>query len=320
MNEISLFTRLRFKQIRLTAKVLDKLCSQRKIAKVLGLLGRSALIDRTLVGFRRTFPSFEAAHRYARKYKVPSHEHGGNVSIHISRTDAVRPSDYPLLFHLQRLFADANSDVRSVLDIGGSIGNLFYCYSRYLHYPAGFKWTVCEVPQTAVTGRKIAEERGEDRLIFVDRLDACTEADIIVISGALHYFESLPPEMTSHLHRAPRHVFINRTPVIDGPSAITLQDHEQYIAMSPARILSRQTLLECMAAANYELVDQWNAPELRLNIPLHPEASVSSYSGFYFRARKAQEAAGKPRRRNRRSTLKRIKLQQTTPITPEKLA
>jgi hypothetical protein len=54
--------------------------------------------------------------------------------------------------------------------------------------------------------------------------------------------------------------------------------------MSPARILSRKTLLESMAGANYELVDEWKIPDLRLKIPLDPGSSASTYSGFYFRS------------------------------------
>jgi putative methyltransferase (TIGR04325 family) len=187
---------------------------------------------------------------------------------------------------MQRLMGE----VKSVLDIGGSVGNLFYCYSRYLRYPPGFTWTVFEVPETVAAGRRLAQEKDERRLRFVDRIEACDSVDAVVISGALHYFEELPPELTRSLRRRPQHVFINRTPVIDGPSAITIQDHEQYFAISPARILSRGLLLQTMTDAGYELVDEWKAHELRLRIPLHPEASVPAYSGFYFRRKESRTA------------------------------
>jgi putative methyltransferase (TIGR04325 family) len=281
LSKVSSFTRLRFKQIRLLAKTVDRITSNSGSNKLLSTLGRHRRLDHLLAGFRRTFRSFDEARWVASKYAVPSHEHPENISTHAYRTEKIRPSDYPLLFHLQPLMDEVNS----VLDIGGSVGNLFYCYSKYLRYAPAMTWTVLEVPATVAAGSHIAKERGEQRLRFIERIEDCEEVGIVIISGALHYFEQLPHELTHGLRRQPRHVFINRTPVINGPTTITIQDHENYIAISPARILSRCVLLGAMEKAGYELVDDWKAPELRLRIPLHPEASVSAYSGFYFRLR-----------------------------------
>lgn len=287
MTKISSITRIRFKQIRLLAKVVERLSSHDRPSKLLSALGRNVLLDHSLSGFRRTFPTFQEAHRQARRYRVPSHEHPANITTHTHRSEEIRPSDYAVLFHMQRLMGEINS----VLDIGGSVGNLFYCYSKYLTYPPGMTWTVVEVPETVAAGSRIAMEKAEPRLRFAERIKGCNSVDAVVISGALHYFEELPPELIRGLSSQPRHVFINRTPVIDGPTAITIQDHEHYFAISPARILSRDTLMKAMTEAGYELVDEWKANELRLRIPFHPEASVSAYSGFYFRI-KASEGAG----------------------------
>jgi len=300
MNQINPITRMRIRQIRLFAKTVDKLFSGSGRSKLLSILGSNSLVDHSLSGFRRTFPSFEAARREAGRYHLPSHEHPGNIAIHTYRTEEVRPSDYPVLYHLQSLMGE----IHSVLDIGGSVGNLFYCYSRFLTYPRDFTWTVFEVPQTAAAGCRLAQQRNEFRLRFVERLEKAGSVDAVVISGALHYFEELPPDLTRPLRRQPRHVFINRTPVTDGPTAITIQDHEQYFAISPARILSRATLLEAMTSAGYELVDEWKAHELHLCVPLHPEASVSAYSGFYFRMRQEGEV---PLRRSHRAIPRRVR-------------
>jgi putative methyltransferase (TIGR04325 family) len=281
MNELKSIERLRFNQIRFFSKTVVKIAQSPRAGAFRSLLGRIPSLDDLLFGFRRTFPSFEAANRYAAKYNVLSHEHPENIAEHARRAQFARPSDYPVLFYLQKL----SCDLRSVLDIGGCVGNLFYAYSRCLQFPPDLQWTVFDLPETISEGRKIAAERPDARLGFVDRLEDCPAADAVVISGALHYMEALPPELMAGLKRQPRHLFINRAPVIDGPSAITLQDHEGRYALSAARILSRKVLLEAMAAANYELIDEWTVPELRLEIPLHPDASVSAYSGFYFRAK-----------------------------------
>lgn len=290
MNDTHLMNRLRFKQIRLFAKIVERLTPGTRPSRLLGALGSNPLIDQSLAGFRRVFPTFEEAHHQAAKYRVLSHEHSGNINIHSTRTDQIRPSDYPVLFHMQKMM----DEVTSVLDIGGSIGNLFYSYSRVLEFPLEVTWTVLELPKTIAAGRQIADQRDERRLRFIERVEDCRPVDLVIISGALHYFEQLPPELTHGLRRQPRHIIINRTPVIDGPSAITIQDHEYYFALSPARVLSRETLMRAMNEAGYELVDEWKAPELRLLIPLHPEASVSAYSGFYFRMKQPAKRPAPP--------------------------
>ena len=287
MTVLGRVTRLRYNQIRFLVKVFEKLSFHRAARTLFGSLGRNTLISHALVGFRRTFKTFEEAERCVRRYNVPSHEHPANISLHSSLNQAARASDYPVLFHLQRLLQAASSQGGSgnVLDIGGSAGNLFYCYGQYLSYPRYLSWTVFEVPEHAASGRAIAEERGEHRLRFIDDLEDCRAANTVIISGSLHYFNALPGELIRFLDPPPMHLFINRTPVIDGPSVITIQDAGAYYAMSPARILSREDLIGSLAAANYHLVDEWSVPELRLIIPLDPSSSAPAYSGFYFRRR-----------------------------------
>ena len=294
MTAVPLSTRLRFSQIRLTAKVLTRLAALPGLKSLLTLLGGSSTIDRTLVGFRATFPTFAAARAYAARYAVPSHEHPGNVVTHLSLSEAIRPSDRPVLTHLREiLHASGSLADASVLDIGGSAGNLFYSYTPHLDLPPGLSrtlsktlsWTVFEVPENVLAGRELAAGLSASRLHFIDDLAACTHAGIVLISGSLHYFEALPPELIRHLDPPPKHIFINRTPVIDGPTSITIQDAVSYYAISPARILSRSVLLASMAAAGYELVDEWRVPDLKFPIPLHPRSSALFYSGFYFRQR-----------------------------------
>ena len=284
MADISLSTRLRFTQIRVTSKVLTRFAAVPGLGALVALLGRSPTVERALVGFRFSFPTFVAACAYAARYAVPSHEHPGNVVTHLSLGDETRSSDRPVLTRLREILSASNSFAGlSVLDIGGSAGNLFYSYARHLDLPPDLTWTVFEVPENVLAGRRIAAERSESRLQFIDDSAACTHADVVLISGSLHYFEALPPELVRHLDPPPNHIFINRTPVIDGPTTITIQDAVSYYAISPARILSRATLLASMKSAGYDLVEEWHVPDLKLAIPLHPEASAGFYSGFYFR-------------------------------------
>jgi putative methyltransferase (TIGR04325 family) len=283
MNQISLQRKLRFKQVRTTARLFARLSTRPVIGKLLQTIGKSDLCSRALVGFSRPFPTFAAAQAYADRYGVPSHEHPRNTVSHLALNQHARPSDYPILFYLKSFSIEINS----ILDIGGSAGNLFYCYDQYLHFSPPFRWTVNEVPANNIAGRQLAQQRNEPRLHFIDSLTECPHADAVLISGALHYFEALPPALMQHLNPPPRHVFINRTPVIEGPTTITIQDAGTYYAISPARILSRSTLLESMSAANYDLIDEWTIPDFRFPIPLHPKSSANDYSGFYFKLKDA---------------------------------
>ena len=283
MQQISPLRRLRFKQVRRVARICAKLSTRPAIGNLIRILGKSAFCSRALVGFNRVFPNFEAAQRYADRYGVLSHEHPSNTVSHLALTRSARFSDYPVLFYMQQ----SSGEITSVLDIGGSAGNLFYCYDQYLHFSRNFRWTVNEVPANNRAGRQLALERAEPRLHFIDDLSECTHVDAVLISGALHYFEALPPEMMQHLQPRPRHVFINRTPVIEGPTTITIQDAGTYYAISPARILSRSALIQAMETANYDLIDEWLIHDFKFRIPLSPQVSADHYSGFYFKLREA---------------------------------
>ncbi|WP_260706333.1 methyltransferase, TIGR04325 family [Edaphobacter flagellatus] len=291
MEEVSSLTRLRFQQVRLTAHLCARLSRFGGTRSLFQTLGKNNLLEHALLGFNSIFPSFEAAKSYAKRYKVASHEHPGNTAVHLELNQAPRPSDYPVLFHMQNLLPE----VHSVVDIGGSAGNLFYCYDRYLHFDPQFSWTVNDMPANNRIGARIAGEHHESRLHFVDELADCEPVDMVLISGALHYFELLPPEMMRALKRPPRHVIINRTPVIEGETTITIQDAGFYYAISPARLLSRKALMQSMSDADYEVVDEWTVPDLHFDIPLHPECSARYYSGFYFRLRSPEN---RPAREN----------------------
>lgn len=115
MNGISTTTRLRYNQIRLFSKVFEKLSFHSTTRRLFASIGRSTLLSHSLVGFRRTFDTFESAGRCVRRYKVPSHEHPANVAEHIHSNQVARASDYPVLFHLQQVIAS----VENVFDIGG---------------------------------------------------------------------------------------------------------------------------------------------------------------------------------------------------------
>ena len=248
----------------------------RAIVRLRSVLGIRTLL-KSLLGFRKTFPSFEAAQACAARYIEAGHEHPDELDYHLSTADTVRESDYPVLFHL----APIARNVRRVLDLGGNVGNLFYAYEKQLDFPADLVWTIYDLPAQITLGEKIAAERGEKHLRFIRSLAARQAADVFITSGSLHYFaQPLDQILLSH-ESLPTHVFVNRTPCSNGDDLITVQDNGSYLV--PCQLHSRSKLLEGMERLGYRLIAQWPVHELRLWVPLYPELSPSCYSGFYFR-------------------------------------
>jgi putative methyltransferase (TIGR04325 family) len=195
-----------------------------------------------------------------------------------------QPSDYPVLFYLGRLVAEPVT----ILDIGGSAGSLYYCYSRYVDLSHAKCWTVLELPFVAEFGRQLALERNECRLRFTSTLEG-VDSDILLASGSLHYFESPLPDLVRELPHKPKHVIINRTPLSDLPSVVTVQDAGKFLVA--CRIHRREELIGGMEALNYELVDSWRVPDHSIQIPFYPEYSVPEYSGLYFRLKSTAESS-----------------------------
>jgi putative methyltransferase (TIGR04325 family) len=271
------FQRLRIRQIRATSNALSVLNGLPGLKQLTALTGSSRLLSQALIGYRRTFNNLQDAEHCVAKYRFSMQEHPDAVENHLHLSERARPSDYAVLFYLQQILPEC----RSVLDIGGNAGNLFYCYSQYLNYPENFTWTVYDLPKIAEMGRAIAAQRGELRLHFLGSLAECGPMNIVLISGALHYFTEMPPAFLKQLPAMPQHVFINRTPISRGRSVVSIQDAVSYLA--PARTINRDELIGSMQQAGYQLADEWSAPELGLDMPLNPRETVRAYSGMYFR-------------------------------------
>jgi putative methyltransferase (TIGR04325 family) len=279
MYRPSLFLRLRIFQIRALASLLTFLGSRAVgrgfITRIRSNRAARGLLNAGL-GFRRVFPSFAAAQACASKYIPSGHAHPDESSYHISIADTVRESDYPVLFYLAPLV----SELRTVFDLGGSVGNLFYSYQSQLDFPAGLVWKVYDLPVNKPVAEKLAFERGETRMRFANALAEASGCDVFIASGSLHYFEESLHEILRPLETLPEHVFANRMPCSNGPALITVQDNRTYLV--PCKLHSRATLVAGMQDLGYELRSEWPVYERRLHVPTHPDVSARTYSGFYF--------------------------------------
>jgi putative methyltransferase (TIGR04325 family) len=276
MRLTKIVQRVRTAQVRVTAGVLVPLSRQKMFAGILQGLGSIGVVERTLVGYRRGFTSRAVADDCVSRQGMASHSHPGAIDLHIGFAEKARPSDYPVLYHLGRLLPE----VRRVVDVGGNAGNCFYCYAKYLTLSSDFSWNVFDIDAAVIAGRALAAARGESRLHFWSDLKECGSGDLVLISGALHYLEQMPPELLAGWASKPKHVLVNRCPVTHGEPIYGIQDAGAW--MTSAKVLSRKELLRAMAEAGYGLVDEWPVLELKLEFPLRPQNSVGAYSGFLF--------------------------------------
>jgi putative methyltransferase (TIGR04325 family) len=230
-------------------------------------------------GYNRVFPDLAAARAFADRYTEPGHESAENqddLRVYLARA---RPGDYPVMLHLGRLLLGG----LRVFDLGGSLGNLFYLYDRYLDFPASLCWTVHDLPGPMERGREFARQKGESRVRFTADAGDASGQDVLLVSGALHYFDFALADYLGGLARRPRHVFLNRTPLVDAPTAATVQ-YTPGVAMVACRLLNRGELVTGLERLGYRLVDAWRVPELSIKLPYDPEYWVREYSGVYFRA------------------------------------
>jgi putative methyltransferase (TIGR04325 family) len=171
--------------------------------------------------------------------------------------------------------------IRNVFDLGGSVGNLFYCYSKYLDIPSDFSWTVCDLADTNKLGKELAVSMNETRLRFTDqRLDA-DGTDLLIISGALHYFEQSLSDMVAAFIVKPRYVLVNRAPLVDVPALVTVQDGGTYRLVCVLH--NRNDLIRGLGSLGYELLNSWEIHSRSVVIPCYPDRSAQFYSGLFFR-------------------------------------
>jgi putative methyltransferase (TIGR04325 family) len=262
-------------QIKATAALLNRLSHSQIGGNITRGLHASPAAAQALLGYRATFPTLAAAEQAVAPYANGGHLHPLAAERHLRFADVARPSDYPAMFHLRPLLPE----LHSVADLGGNIGNLFYCYSRYLAFPNDMEWSVIDLPDYRDRGAALARERAATQLRFTHDREVADGADLLIASGSLHYFPQSLPHMLRGFTTLPRHVLINRTPLTDGPQVATIQDagHFRVACM----LYNRAALLADFAALGYRIVDSWPAGELSLAVPGDPSHSISAYSGYF---------------------------------------
>jgi putative methyltransferase (TIGR04325 family) len=228
--------------------------------------------------FRGVYATWDEALR-----SLPKTCHAGSDSAEQHRITIVGhrrmyQRDYPVLFWLSTLLTDR----MRIFDLGGSVGITFYTFQKYLTYPEGMEWKVCEQPGVVQAGKLLAERESSRGLSFTTNFEDANGADVLIIAGALHYIETPLALLLGSLKEKPRHILLNKLPLSDGAAFVTVT-HYAGGGFTPYHVFSRLPFIDSVREQGYELIDDWRNPDVSLQIPFHPDRSVSEFSGLYFK-------------------------------------
>ncbi|MGH6647294.1 methyltransferase, TIGR04325 family [Aquabacterium sp.] len=242
--------------------------------------------------FSRPGVGFHSGHfdsfAQARDWLPPSPEFGHEqfTDEYVNeRSHRIWPFDYPVIFWLRDAFEQGSS---TVLDIGGSIGNQFYAYKRYLSYPEGLQWRVHELPAFIQEGQDLAKARNVHDLHFsADWPSDWLDSDIWIAAGALEFMETNNlPALLARARRKPRHLLLNKLPLTQAPAFVSTQNIG-FGSFVPHHVFNRQAFISAIEAQGYEQVDAWDVPERTFTSLGFDEDFFDTYSGLYFRLKGA---------------------------------
>jgi putative methyltransferase (TIGR04325 family) len=225
--------------------------------------------------FRGIYPDFASAAAEIPKSRLEGYDNDPSALRLAHERLRVYPSDYPILFWLSRLLPEC----RLLFDWGGNVGISYFGYRKYLDYPAGLAWLVCDVPAVAALGAKIAAEESAPGLGFTTSLDRLCDAELLLAAGSLHFIENAIQPLREARKLPPR-ILLNKVPAYELPSAVTL--HNMGSALCPYHLFNKSAFVRQFTALGYRLIDEWDSSGLGCEIPFFPEHSIAAYSGFYF--------------------------------------
>lgn len=239
-------------------------------------------------GFRGVFSTFEEAIQSAPKTKTLGYDDPELAAEYVQMLETgnwegskslVRPLDYPVMFWLNTLL-NIQQVPPTIFDFGGNVGFHYYTYAKYIQYPDHLKWMVCEVPAIEKAGRKLAERLSSTHLSFVADFAEATHYEIFLASGSLQYLQNFS-DLLSQLPCNPNHLLINRLPLYDGESFVTLQNGGK--VFYPQYVFNQANFIESLTKLGYKLIDIWEDAQDACMIPFHPEYSVHCYHGLYLK-------------------------------------
>jgi putative methyltransferase (TIGR04325 family) len=226
--------------------------------------------------FRGVYPDFQSAARTIPGTRLTGYDNEPSALRLEDERLRITSSDYPIMFWLSQLLPHS----KLLLDWGGNVGISYFGFRRYLCYAPDFTWLVNDVPAVVARGRVIAARESAPHLRFTTSLNELAQADVLLAGGSLHFIED-PFSILRAAAALPGHILVNKVPVYDRASAVTVQNIGS--ALCPNHLFNRAEFVLGFERLGYELSDQWNIADLSCHIPFFSSHSIAAYSGFYFR-------------------------------------
>lgn len=226
--------------------------------------------------FRGVYQSFAEAAATVPADALVGYDHIELAALYRHRMDKANQSDYAALFWLKGIL-----DERSfVFDFGGHVGVSYHGWRNYLDYRPGLRWLVEDVPAIVKVGAELARERPSAGLEFTSDVADARGCDVFFAAGSLQYVDESLPDMLRRIGPLPRHLIINKVPMYDGESFVTVQSTGR--AFHAYRIYNRDELVASVTALGYRAVDDWANREQHCEIPFTRGRDIDAYSGYYF--------------------------------------
>ena len=226
---------------------------------------------------RGTFRTFQEAHAAIPAGRLIGWDNMESSRLDRDKLEILNPSDYAILYWLGPLLAEQGQ----VFDFGGNLGTAYYAFGNYLRYPPNLRWLVCDVPAVVAAGQEVARERKASQLEFTTQFSQVEGFDILFTSGTLQLVEEEFASLLAKLQRKPRHLLINRVPLVHRRTYYTIAD--QTTSCSAYRIANRADFIGSLRQLGYSLIDSWYCHEKACRILFHPTLSLRPYSGMYLR-------------------------------------
>lgn len=219
--------------------------------------------------FYGVFPTYAAA-----LSALPAQSESGWEHDELVAADYFQPSLYATLFWLVQIVREGTR----IIDFGGATGQTHREYVRRVALPKSASWTVVDLAPAIRRGRELAIAHGITGLAFAERIDNLQGCDIFLSRGCLQYVEAPLSDLLSSLPALPEYLLLDKIPLSDGPSIVTIQN--LHFSAAPYKIFNREAFLAPLLQRGYTVVDEWPVQDLSCAIPFHPESFLAAHSGL----------------------------------------
>lgn len=226
--------------------------------------------------FRGVYRDFAAARKAIPRDRLEGYNNSASAKRLNQDLYKLFPFDYPILFWLSTLLPHC----KRVFDWGGNVGLSYFAFRKYVVYPPDLDWLVNDVPAVVEQAKAMIEGLDAPGLRFTTEFGELGNADLLLSAGTLQFIED-PFTILRKSHFLPGHVLVNKVPVYARASAVTLQN--MGTALSPNHLFNRASFVREFKNLGYQLIDEWETPDMSCEIPFFRDHSIRAYSGFYFR-------------------------------------